>query len=116
FGRRPAAAASGSRVVRRARNLPGSSRGRLRVEQWQASLRVDLPPDGPGRRGQYQFQCGANRRLEQVPATGRAVPQAEDRMDVEEWLALVEGEVADQRQDLGLPFLAVPQVGLFQWI
>src|SRR5262249_44539719 len=30
-----------------------------------------------------------------------------------ERLALIEGEVADQRQDLGLPFLAVPQVGLF---
>src|SRR5262249_3004671 len=58
-----------------------------RVEQGQSRLGVGLPPDGPGVRGQDQLYCRADRRLEQVPTASRTVPQAEDRVDVEERLA-----------------------------
>src|SRR5260370_19757436 len=64
------------------------------VEQGQTPLGVDLPPDGPGIGVQHQLDRGADLQLEHVPAAGRAVPQAEGDVDVEERLASVEGEVA----------------------
>src|SRR4051812_10629718 len=57
-----------------------------RIEQGQTCLRVDLTPNGLGVRGQHHFYGWADCGLEQVSAAGRAVPQAECDVDVEERL------------------------------
>ena len=43
-------------------------------------------------------------RLEHVPAAGRAVRQAQDRVDVQARLASDQGDITGQRHDLGLFF------------
>jgi hypothetical protein len=67
-----------------------------RVEQGQPRVRVDLPVNWPGVRGQHDLDGGADRCPEQVPAAGRAVAQAQRGMNVEERLAVEEGKVAGQ--------------------
>jgi hypothetical protein len=96
-----------------------SSRGGVRRwrsqtrPSWQASCAVDLPPNGPWRRGQYEFDRGANYRLKEVTAAGGAIAQTESHVNVEEGVIVVQREVPGYRQEFGLFVLLVMQIGVF---
>src|SRR5450755_1407995 len=51
------------------------------VEQRQAGFVINLPPNGPGRRGQHQFHGWADGGLKQMPAASRAISQTHSHVD-----------------------------------
>src|SRR5581483_10794907 len=74
----------------------------LRLDQSESRFGIDVFLERRGALGQHHLARGADVRLKEVPAMGRAVLLADDRMRMNDGLSVLQRHVPNERQELQL--------------